>query len=96
MKARVVDIGDSLLGVVEEVPQVEGEMARYNDLVQRMDTALCELEQRLCCVLLQDSGKEPAEEAGPLVPLAADLRDRNDVLESLVVRVAGIIERLEL
>lgn len=78
--------------------QVQAQMGVLNNNLSELNHALAELKGRLAIVLREEVAKDDSE-APPiplLVPLAADIRDFNDQVNTMTSEVIGMLEKLEL
>lgn len=78
-------------------PQVEAQVQRAEYLLNRMTTALGELESRLVPVLqIQNPSEGKNCIPDTIVPLASTLRDLNNRIESSLYFIEGLSARIEL
>lgn len=84
--------------VAQRQSQVMEELERQSSLLTKIDNVLDNITERFIAVLRNEPSNQAKGEtvASNPVPLAAELRSNNDILESIVIRLNSVFDRCEL
>ena len=83
---------------IDKQGEVGSEVQRLSSAIGQLDSAVGHLYERLASVLAQpkECEKTEATPQEPLVPLALEIRAETEVLHSIIRRLGGMHEQVEL
>ena len=84
--------------VTERMGEVGSEVQRLSSAIKQLDSSVGHLYERLSSVLAQPKEGEKKESTPKevLVPLAEKIRNETDMVHSIICRLGGLHEQVEL